>query len=334
MSWGPKKQQGLTLVELMLSVIILGIMLAVIWPMVSNALMFTEAAGRKEVAVNNQKLSQALLRYASTTTKGTLPKPPAGWGVARGDSIDPVLEAEIQAAGFTTLDTGPANTTGTGLNHVKRYRLVEGETIDMPLYFTTGKMVTLTYDVGVIYQSTCIHGQPCASGGGAGVVVTGATGSTPEFNASNLTTWDVGGEDYAPVMFNTLELQKDRLRITLGRINRLSDRISSYYYARARASQAAGTNHFPGAGAAGGGNENCHEPWLRLNQSTSDVLPSLGLDRNEFGQTAWGGALEYCANYGEPEPLEGGPYYAALRFNKNLSAAGDPVVGSNVVITF
>lgn len=327
------KQTGITLVELMLSVAVLGILMAVIGPMVSSALMMVEAAGRKQVAVDNQKLSHALLRYASQTEEGGLPDKPGNWGVI-SDSSAVLLKAEVQASGVAP---EAVNTTGTGLRHVKVYRRVTNQQAELPLYFTTGPTVTLHYDVGVIYQTTCPELSACANsslpGSSGAVVVTGASGATPEFNAANLSSWEVAGEDYAAVMFNTLDVQKDRLRITLGRINRLTDRLSSYYYARARADTRA-VNHFPTqAGGVSAGAQNCNASWINL--KGSDVLKALALDGEEFGETPWGGQIQYCPDYGYIATPAGGPFYAALRFNKNLTTGVAPAGDAqNVVITF
>lgn len=330
----PARQQGLTLVELMLAVVVMGVLMTVVSPMVSSALQYIEAAGRKEATVNNQKLAQAVLRYANTTARGQLPAPPASrtWGIIDDQSPD-VLKAEVQASGVAP---NAVNSTGFGMDHVKVYRVVKDQKIEIPLYFTTGTKVTLTYDVGVIYQTTCSKDLGCANNTTprGEVVITGNEGTTGGFTAATLDGWDVKGEDYGPVMFNTLELQKDRLRITLGRINRLTDRLSSYYYARARAENAA-LNHFPTqADGVNPGTENCRDKWISL--QGSDVLKQLGLDGDEFGVTAWGGGLQYCRDYnltGAPAPA-GGPYYAALRFNKDLSAGVAPTANNNAVVTF
>lgn len=326
------RQAGLTLVELLISVVILGVIMTIIGPIFSNALTFMGAAKKSEVQLNNQKLAAGMLSYARN--KGGRLPPERGAGnkytlydteVTAGDNYE--LYLELTGAGVAP---NQINTTGYGIDAMKLYQKVGGLEYEQPLFFNTGDKIKLTYEVGVIYQSTCPELSACANS-------PFAAGRTPKLTASTIASWDVVGDDYAPVMINTLAEQKTMLRVTLGRLNRLSDRISSNFYSKARISASAGENHFAGVHDVilSSADNGCWVEWDKL--STTTTLESIGLDRGEYGVTAWGGGIEYCRDY---KPMEAGgeaPFYAALRINKDLSSGQQPSTSNpttNVIVTF
>ena len=279
------KQSGLTLVELLVSVIILGVLMVVIGPLFSNALTFMDAAKRSEVQLNNQKLASGMLSYARNKD-GKLPPQ-------------------------------------------KMYQLAGPIPFKQPVYFSSGDLVTLYYEVGVIYQTNCPAKEACANS-----TAPWSNGGADKLVVNNIVGWKVNGGDYAPVMFNTLAEQKSMLRTTIGRINRLSDRISSSYYAKARATEQSGVNHFAGSNGSADPASGCWSGWDRL--ISSSTLATIGLNREEYGKTAWGGRVEYCRDY-KPGGLAGQPpFYAALRINKDLKVGSHPSTtnSNNVIFTF
>ncbi len=338
-------QQGFTLVELIITVIILGILLVATGPAISSALTMMEAAKRDEVVVNNQKLASAMMAFARNSNAGRLPAPYSGSGVASGlynpadaTAAGQALSMELRNSGVPVNDI---NSDASVLDNVKVYQRVAGLTYAIPLYFTSGTPVTLTYDVGAITQTTCAKSSGCN---------TGTPGASTALTAANVTTWEPTLPDYGAVVFSTLPEQKNMLRMTVGRLNRLSDRLASEFYTRMRVAAANSTqNFYPAPTNAGApnlsginpvANMGCHDGWYRLNAANVNILTQIGLDANEFGVTAWGGSIDFCRDY-EPTAVSAAtantpPHYAALRFNRNISsgAVSTGTVANDVVVTF
>lgn len=332
-------QRGFSLIELLIAVIILGAVFAITGPAINGALTMMEGAKRDEVVLNNQKLAGGMMAFARNSNAGRLPAPYTGGGVFSGLYNPADVTAAGQALSLELRNTGvpvnAINSDSAAVENVKVYRRVADLTYTVPMYFTTGTPVTLVYDIGAITQTNCVKAAPCN---------TGTPGSSGVMNATNVTTWVPTLPDYGAVMFSTLPEQKNMLRLTTGRINKLSDRLSSEFYTRMRLAAANSTqNFYPTAaalnlaGANAATNMGCYDGWYRLNAVNVNVLTQLGLDPAEFGVTAWGGAIDYCRDYA---PAGGGantpPHYAAIRFNRALSSGAAPtgVLANNVVVTF
>lgn len=329
------RQSGVTLIELLISVVILGIIMAIVGPIFSSTLTFMEASKKSEVLQNNQKLASGMLSYARNNG-GELPPEQGGkYQLYDESAVRPSKQYELY---LTLTGSGVApnqiNSSGYGVDTAKLYQVVSGLKYEQPLYFNTGDMVTLSYQVGVIYQSACPKQEACANSPFSNY---NGYARTPKLTESTIVSWDVAGNDYAPVMINTLAEQKSMLRVTIGRLNRLTDRFSSHFYSKARASESAGVNHFAGTAASLGGvqKQGCWVEWDNLSGTTT--LESIGLNKNEYGKTAWGGNIEYCRDY---KPGGGGaegqpPFFAALRFNKELKKNSHPSAATNnVIVTF
>lgn len=327
-----RKQAGLTLIELMVSVIILGILMMIIGPIFSNALTFMESAKKSEVQLNNQKLAAGMLSYARNNG-GKLPD-----AITEGKAYSLYKQGALPTDGLayeryleltgTGVPPNEINTTGYGVGAMKMYQVVNDLKYKQPMFFNSGDEVTLTYQIGVIYQSMCSLGSACAS-------EPFANGRTPELTKDNVIDWNVKGDDYAPVMFNTLAEQKTMLRVTAGRLNRLTDRISSHFYSVSRASEDKEVNHFAGVERAvlTSAVQGCWVKWDDL--SSGDTLQSIGLDKREYGKTAWGKKIEYCRDY-KPSGLGGKPpFYAALRVNRDMVYdPSDSDQTKNIIVTF
>ncbi len=332
------RQRGFTLVELFIGVLILGIIALVTAQMISMALALYEGTKRAEAQVYNLRLASALKAFARNSNGGRLPTPYTGNGLFSAVYNPEDTSTTGQALAFelrnTSVPLSQINSDSSLLKNVKAYRVVQGLTYTVPLYFTTGTPVTLTYDVGTLVQTTCAQGNACNKG---------IPGDSVALTDANAATWDAGGSDYAAVTFSTLPDQKEMLRMTIGRINRLTDRLASEFYTRQRLSAADSANNFyplpTNAGApnlSGGESASfCYNGWYRLDATNVNILPQLGLDKAEFGVTAWGGPIEYCQDF---DPTQAGankaPHYAALRFNKNLTSAGTATATNSVIVTF
>lgn len=340
-----KRQGGFTLVELMISVLILGAIMVATGPAINFALTMMEAGKRDEAIYNNQRLAGAIMSFARNSNGGRLPAPYTGTGVASGlynpadaSAAGLALQMELRNSGVPVDDI---NSDSAVIENVKVYRRVAGLTYSVPMYFTTGTPIVLTYDVGAITQTQCAKSATCN---------TGTPGASAAMSAANIGTWLPTAPDYGAVVFSTLTEQKEMLRTTVGRLNRLSDRLSTEFFTRMRMAAANSTqNFYPAPNNAGypylGGqnpvaNMGCHDGWYRLSAANVNVLAQLGLDQSEYGLTAWGGAIDYCRDYDPsatgPGSANTAPHYAALRINRSVSAAAasSGIPANDVVVTF
>jgi prepilin-type N-terminal cleavage/methylation domain-containing protein len=332
-------QRGFSLIELIIAVAILGVIFSITGPAINSALTMMENAKRDEVVLNNQKLAAGMMAFARNNNAGRLPAPYTGGGVFSGLYNPADVSVLGQALSLELRNTGvPVNAINSDsaiVENVKVYRRVAGLTYTVPMYFTTGTPVTLVYDVGAIVQTNCVKSGSCN---------TGTPGSSGVMNSSNVTTWVPTLPDYGAVMFSTLPEQKNMLRMTMGRVNRLTDRLSSEFYTRMRLASANSTqNFYPSATSLSLAGQNpvtnmgCHDGWYRLDAINVDVLAQIGLDSAEYGVTAWGGAIAYCRDYAPGGGAANtAPHYAAIRFNRALSSGAAPtgVLANDVVVTF
>lgn len=343
-----RRSKGFSLIELTIAVALLGVIFAITGPAISSALTMIEGAKRDETTLNNQKLAAGMMSYARNSNGGRLPLPYTGGNIRSGLYNPADTSAAGQALSMELRNTGvplnAINNDGAVVENVKVYQVVRGLPYTMPMYFTTGASVNLVYDVGSITQTQCPRGQSCNTGA--------VPGASSQMNPSNVATWEAEAPDYGAVIFSTLSEQKSMLRLTTARINRLVDKLSSEFYTRMRLAAANSTQNFypapnnagapnlSGRNPAAAGSFGCHDGWYDLSAINVNVLQQVGLDREEFGVTAWGGRIEYCRDY---EPTATGiatagtaPHYAALRFNRNLSNAANPTntLAGNVIVTF
>jgi len=344
-----RKQQGFTLIELAVVLVVLVVM----FPMIRTTInwLFT-AQSNAYIAnnrLNNQSLAAALSKYTiNSTVLGRLPAPYTGAGYTKtvynpADATAPgiALEQAITASG---VPLNAVNDDGKTAQNVRVYQLVQGLVKQVPLYFQSGALVNLTYDYGAIYMTSC----PKATAGCNPTAATGVPGGSLAMTAGNFTTWVTAGTDDAPTYIEDLTIQKQMLATTVQRLDKVRDSLLTFL--RTQQVTAGGgdtTNWYTNqAGLSVAGlltganpvtNQGCRDGWYSL--AATNVLPSVGLAAQEFGVTAWGGTVEYCRDY---DPLavkvaNAAPHYAALRILANVSngAAPDNVVpGNNVVLTF
>ena len=339
-----KKPHGFTLVELLITTIITGILFLVFAPAFSRLAASQKRAYIEQAKMNNQSIALALLSYAATsTTLGVLPAPYSGSGYTNtvynpGDVSAGGL-ALTQALNQNGLTTATAiNDDGTPGSNVRVYQLVNGLTLQTPLYFNSGQLVTLTYQLGAIYMSGCPKSDAsCNPNSGTGI-----PGSSSVLTSANYATWNTAGTDLEPYIISTLPLQKNMLITTVQRLDRTRDALLGYV-ANKRITAAAGdtSNMFPTdspsqSGKTPGSNQGCRDGWYSLKNST--ILAQVSLSANENGQTAWGGDIEYCRDY-DVTGTKGAnvfPQYAAIRINASVSSGISPsptVVGNNVILT-
>jgi hypothetical protein len=218
-------------------------------------------------------------------------------------------------------------------------------TQDVPLYFQSGPSVRLTYDFGALYVTTCPRANTSPSCNVNASL--GIPGYSPVLTSTNFLTWKTVAPDYPAVVFSTLQIQKDMLKLTAVRLDKVRDGLASYFRAKViSASASDSTNWYPRPSTGLPNltsvtpllNQGCRDGWYDL--SSTDILTQIGLTASELGRTAWGGTVEYCRDY---DPAGTGsanaaPHFAALRINRNVSSALPPDLttpaASNVVLSF
>lgn len=327
---------GFTLLELLITIVVLGVLMLLLVPVFQAFLTATTNNYNEQAKADNQRIGDALTSVAKNAGVGRLPAPYTGGGYtstiynpADGTALGLAVRQAIADSGVSPV---VVNDDGTGTRRARVYQRVTGLTQDMPMYFRSGPLVTLTYDYGVVYLTQCPVGGSCLTGG--------VPGASPALTAANRNTWAAVSPDQSPVFVSSLPVQTAMLQTTARRVDRVRDALMSYYRGKQLTAAATDTtNWFPGSTLAGrtpASNQGCRDGWYALD--STPVLPIIGLSQQEFGVTAWGGRIEYCADY---DPLasktpNAPPHAAALRFRAAVSsgAAPDPsVLSNNVILT-
>lgn len=339
-----KAQAGFSLVELMIGVSLIGILSIFMAPLVRSAVSAMEHAYDQRHRLNNQFIGNALLSYAAATGRGRLPGPYTT-GTYRYAIYNPndtssdgvALSIALSQTGINLVEI---NDDGKAVENVRVYQLVPNLNMDIPLYFHSGPQVRLSYDFGAVYLTKCSRSAACHSG------IPGSTSTA--LSSSNFASWTTTGTDGEPFYVSSLPLQKMMLATTVQRLEKVRD--AALGYLRTQQLTASGsdkTNWYPnqlGASAPGnasgfspGSNQGCRDGWYNLNDTTNRILTTIGLTHEEYGQTAWGGTIQYCRDYdptGTQAP-NAPPHYAALRMHKSVSQGIAPgMPGDNIVISF
>lgn len=340
-----KSQSGFTLIELVVTVMIVGLMSIVFSPIFNTLVASQRGAYSALQKVNNQSIATGLLNFARyNSTQGYLPNPYTGGSHTNAiyDPSDssPAGQALTASLAQTGVNTREINTDGYENGRVRVYQQVTGLTQTVPLYFQSGPTVVLTYQQGVIYQTACNESDTACNPRSS----TGVPGDSTKMTSSNYATWSTAGLDMGEVFVSSLPIQKQMMSSTSQKLDKIRDSLVSYL--RAQQSQAAATdttNWYPSestslGGATPGTNQGCRDGWYNLSSSTI-VLATVGLTATEYGSTAWGGAIQYCRDYDPTgaKAANAAPHYGALRINKSLSSGIGPdgvTLGNNIVLSF
>ena len=334
--------------ELLISVIILGVIIAFAGTLVSFAFTLLENTKRGQETLDNRKLADAMLEFSSERSgvnRGRLPSPIYSSDVKGGLYNPAASDQESLALARILLTTGvpvgSINNDRSAMRNGRIYQLVKDLSYSARLYGVTGPVVNLKYDFGTITSTNCSRNSSCYTSGSS----SNPPGDSAHLTSSNYTSWEPVPNDYGSIAFTTLYEQKRLLRITVGRLNNLSERFTNDFHNKVRlASADASTNFFEfnTAGLNLGNtdpsiNMGCRDGWYNLAASNVNILTKLGLDKSEFGMTSWGGPIGYCRDF---DPAGTGlhnepPHYGALRINKDVTATVSPVVINDaVIITF
>lgn len=345
-----KNSKGFTLVEMAVVIIVTGVMTILLSPVFSSMSTAQKNAYQERNRLNNQIIGNALLSYAANSTLlGRLPTPYTGSGwtktVYNPDDSSTSGTLLTQTLNQTGLSTSEINADGKSALNVRAYQLVQNLYMEVPLYFKSGPVVTLTYDFGAIYLTEC----PKANSSCNPRPSTGLPGVSSEMTATNYTSWQPADSEKPATFISSLPIQKQMLATTVQRLDKLRDSLLSYL--RTQQMTASGgdtTNWYPnqqGLAASGSmagndpaSNQGCRDGWYNLADNNVGVLPVLGLAKQEFGITAWGGVIQYCRDYDPTgtSPENSPPHYAAIRINKYVSSGLAPDSGlasNNIVLT-
>jgi prepilin-type N-terminal cleavage/methylation domain-containing protein len=346
----PLTQQGFTLLELVIAVTLLGLISISMAPVFKMFLAAKSQTYTENQAAINTRLSQGLLAHAREVSQlGQLPAPYTQAASRLYNAPYNPADVSDTAVGPYLVQTRVAsqeiNDDNTAAARVRVYQRLAGLTQDVPLYFQSGPAVRLTYDFGALYSTNCPRANTSPSCNVNPAL--GIPGASPVLTAANYLTWKTVSPDYPAVVFSTLQLQKDMLRLTATRLDKVRDGFASYFRAKVMSASASdSTNWYPKPSSGTPNmatllpltNQGCRDGWYDL--SSTDILTQIGLSTAELGKTAWGGTVEYCRDY---DPAGTGaanspPHFAALRINKNVSAGGAPdailPANGNIVLSF
>lgn len=342
---------GYTLVELLIVVVVLGIVSIMLSPIYNELMTMQRSAYLEKHRLNNQLIGVALMNYAANATaNGRLPASYTG-GVYTKTIYNP---ADVTASGIALTqalaqaNVNPAeiNDDATTAQNVRVYQVVAGLTQQVPLYFQSGPLVTLTYDYGAIYLTACPSGTAACNPTPA----TGVPGASVAMTAANFSTWNTAGTDGPAFFVSSMPIQKQMLATTVQRLDKVRDALVSYF--RSNQTITAGgdiTNWYPNqlgttvagslTGATPGTNQGCRDGWYDLSDAGVAVLATVGLAAQEFGTTAWGGAVQYCRDYDPTgtKVANAVPHFAAIRIHATATSGIAPdaaLPGNNIVLTF
>jgi hypothetical protein len=327
-----------TLLDLMITLILIGIATIVVSGKTSIYRMYATSAERANQELMIRTIGGSLMQYAASVDgKGRLPAPYTGGGYFSAP-VDPANTALVQLVNGSNVTSRLLNDDGKVSKQVRTYQLDAGRTATMPLYASSGPQVILTYDVGVLYQTACAKGTGCATQAVPGV--------SAAFTESVASTWTTVYPDYGSQQLSSLPIQMQKLKETARRLDRIRDGLMTSYRAASIAAAANDLSNYypPVSGGLGGqtpgANQGCRDGWYPLDSAGgySSILSSLGLASGEYGVTDWGGRIELCRKY---DPAGTGtetapPHYAALRINRNVTAGLSPssVASDNAILTF
>lgn len=329
----PFHHKGFTLVELIITILVLGGLTIVFMQNWAGGITAASAAADAEQEAINHRLGSVLLDYAANAAinpTGDLPVPYTSGNIryAISDGSNANLQALLVQA---RIRPALANGDGTPADNVRVYQTVVGQTLTVPLWNTFGPAITLTYSEAVIFSTHCQRSATCNSVGTGGI-----PGNSGIFSASNLSTYNLTGDDYGLERLSTLAIQKQKLQQTADNIDAIRTRLQELFRERQRTASANDTtNFFPRqlvvvSTAAMGNTADCHnDGWYRLDNS--DILTQLSLPNSINGLTAWGGQIHYCPDYDATgvKAADAPPHFAALKILTSPSAGGNPPAGSN-----
>lgn len=345
-------QQGFTMLELMVTVTMIGI----IGVILSNYTDLAQSLYRGNLNLRgefiNERIAEAMNEWAESNN-AELPAPVVNaaesihFGIHDPADNSDAMNTLRNLITQRSIPISEINDDGRISQFVRVYQRVTGLTEQVPFFGLSGDQVTLTYQVGAVYHTPCPRNET-----GAGQCnendANNPPSDSPLLTAANYTAWTVIEEDGNPGWVSTLPLQRRLLRVSASRANIIRDQLRAYFNAlQTTAPPGSVDNFYPfpasvdmaasATGVPAENNQGCLDGWYNL--QTTDVLDQIGLGREEFGVTAFGGVVEYCRDF---SPLSIGtgdegtlPHNAAIRILRDVSSGNNPsgLAANNVVLS-
>lgn len=345
-----KRQYGFTLLEILLSLVLLSILSVLIVQGVSVLSNITGQAQIEAERETNRLLSNALLNWSAEqtgTVYGQLPAPfsgSVGGETFNNAIVNPASATAANVSIRTALNESGAAIDkiyddGSAASNVRVYQLLNNETTNLPLLGFAGETAAITYDVGVVYSTFCQRVDTTCN--------TGLPGPSVALTTANASTFTVAGDDYGAFMISTLSIQRRGLQRSMQKLDFIKERMRETF----RALELTGapgdtTNWFYAPNAAGSPNLagadpttnlDCYDGWYDLTDADVNVLELYDLNHAEFSVTEWGGEIFYCRDYSPSASGEGvQPHAAALKVHRSVTTATTPtnVQVDNIVVSF
>lgn len=333
----PQKRQGqdgFTLIELLLTCVVFGILSVAFDGYFGQLVAVDRRAYTAQQDLVNRGLSKGLLDYSqsrSGSDRARLPDPYSGSSYLNTvcDLSDATLRGFLTGAGVSVEEI---NDDGLQAENVRVFQKVS-LTANLPFWGQTGPTISMPYDVGVIYMTSC----PKVDG----LCNTGMPGASSTLTSGNVGTWTTSGTDFKATWLSTLQIQKEMLRQTNSQISIIRQHLMDFFSVKQRAAAYNDTSNFYPA-PTGGGAPNlssasgiCEDGWYQLGAANVNVLSLIGLSKSQYGKTPWGGAIEYCRDYDPASDGEGiPPHYSALRISEDVAAGSNPDGTNDIIVSF
>lgn len=334
----PRSQQhGFTLVELVLATVILGMIGVILAGYLELGLTLRKSNETLRQENINERIGEAMLTWA-LAEQNSLPPPFTDAPSNRYNAIQtdaPATDAELRLLSLMTsrgVLVNEVNDDGNPAARVRVYQRVADVPVSQPIFGLSGPIVSMAYDVGVIYHTQCFQEDPCNTGATA----LDPPGDSPALTLANLDVWETAGTDSLPTRINTYPQQYRLLQETADRITILRNQLRTYFNSlQSAASPGSPVNFYPFADLNGdnfpdrrnsgptAGNQGCHDGWYDLSDPLegSAILRQLGLTPEEFSVTAFGGPIHLCRDYNPAGSQAEGqlPHNVALRIHATVS---------------
>ena len=203
MSYQRPTSRGFTLLELVITVSIIGVILAIMTPVYVQFSTAFNVRYLTEQKAMNMKIASAMERFSEQDPLGALPTPYSSGSYTRAivnpggtNSSDVLLRDFLRSEGAVR----QMNDDAFASQRVRVYqRLASGLSLTQPAYGAFGPSVLLKYQTGFIYNTECPRASTSCNPSASGI-----PGDSPVLTATNVNTWDTAGNDHSEVMVSNI----------------------------------------------------------------------------------------------------------------------------------
>jgi prepilin-type N-terminal cleavage/methylation domain-containing protein len=340
---------GFTLIEILIATVLMAILGLTVSSLSVNISTSTELLRHERAAEENRLIGESLKTVASQSNNGRLPTPYTNAAQHNTNAPLNLNPTSADPTGIATLQT--IQQSGLGLERInydgyasERVRVYQNISLseNTPFFGAFGETVKITYDYGVIYQTSCpLKDSTCNPS-----PTTGIPGDSAVLTTNNYKTWQISGNDLRPYIFSTHALQRQWVKQTATNLLAVRNALQSFFSAsQLSAPPGDTTNFYPVPDIAGSPdmsgndpitNDGCRNGWYNLNAATVNILSKLNLTPVTFyGQSAFGGTIQYCSDY-DPANTSANttPHGAALRLSRDITSAASPSNGTSLILSF